>query len=256
MADDKQMLTTLTTKQKAVAGGVVVVMLIVIWQVIGMFKGSGSAPPVQIQQKPVTQMNAGAPNGAGNMSQNPNGPMMQQPQPMAMNQQAQQIQPKAAPVAKDIELLRLQQETQAKYIGALNDLQMLRLQRDIAETNQAIMQAKLATVTAEKHINDLLTVKQQQPGMISSSFVSGPTTGPTSPPPLGQVVDQGGYTVVSVSYELGRWHAVMNLQGKMYNITVGDTLPLDGSVVTAISRAGVTIEKEDKKRIITLVGAI
>ncbi len=52
------------------------------------------------------------------------------------------------------------------------------------------------------------------------------------------------YSVVSVVYTRGRWVAVLSASsGKLYSVSVGDTLSDDGSTVSAISRAGVTLDK-------------
>ena len=58
---------------------------------------------------------------------------------------------------REMELLAQQKQIEAKYIAALNELQALRLEREIAETNKAIIDAKLGTITAQKNIIDLIS---------------------------------------------------------------------------------------------------
>lgn len=236
-----------TNRQKITAIAVVIILLIVIWQVIGLFKGTGGGsqqPAPLVAARPGAAMTAGSPT-----------------QPAAAQQQI----PKAAPVSKDMELLRLQQDTQSKYIAALNELQMLKVQREINETNQAIAQAKLATIKAEKNMNDLLTGASNPPpppvpasayaAQLGSQpqqlpLINQPTNVPPPPPA------EPSYVVISVSYQLGRWTAVIGNQGKLYNVSRGDVLPVDGSIVSNIDKGGVVLTKDGKRKRVSLISAI
>ena len=110
-----------TVKQRVTVIALVIIILIVIWQMIGLFSGGKTTPePIAVNQKNMTakpsmQASAAGPSAAGS---NGGGAMM--PQPL------EQFQPRQAPVQNDAALLKLQQETQAKYIAALNELQMLK----------------------------------------------------------------------------------------------------------------------------------
>src|SRR5438105_8732767 len=100
---------------------------------------------------------------------------------------------------REIELLKLQQETQAKYIAALNELQMLKIQREIAETNQAIVKAKLETVTDQKNIINLLS--PAAPLVTSKTYAAGLSgqqpPGQIPAPPVSNTLT---YDVLLVSY--------------------------------------------------------
>jgi len=262
MALEKQvkerMLSGMTTKQKGTIGAMAVIVLIVIWQVIGLIGGGGgsSAPPVPV--KPVVNQGAKM-MGAGSVGVN-----------AAASQATQQADLRQAQVINDTRFLQLQQMTEQKYIGKINDLEDLKIQREIAETNQAIATAKLATVTAEKNISDLLTKpaapeipvgayanKLATPTLQGESVVNESGASPSAPAaPTVPVIPQAEYTVISVSMQLGKWNAVIGYQGKLYNVTVGDVLSADNSMVTNINKSGVVLKKDGKIRKISIMLAI
>ncbi len=238
-SDKMQVLTNMTTRQKITIAAIIVVMIIVLWQVIGLF-GGGKTPTI---------------TSAANKSAmtNKNQPMGPPPQPMP---QPAQIKPASAqPMSpREMELMKLQEETQAKYINALNELQMLKVAREIAETNQAIVISRLATVTAEKNIVTMLS--GPSPQVASAAYAKGlvnPTAASAAP-----VVTQPEvtYTAISVSQLHYRWNAVIGYAGNLYNVSVGDVLPADGSLVISIDKSGVMLEKAGVKRKISLVPII
>lgn len=239
-------------RQKITVGVFLVVLIIIIWQVWGLFSGGGSSAPAVAPAKPGAM--AGAPGTPGAMNARP---QMQTPQPVQLAQKPEPLSP------REIELMKVQQETQAKYVAALNELQMLKISRDIAETNQAIVAAKLATVTAQKGIVDLLTPKPvpaPPPPASYGAALANPTgqlpTPPASltPPPAPEV--EVSYTVVSVSLLQYKWSAVVGNAGNLYNVSVGDFLPPDRSKVVSISKAGVVLEKNGVRKKISLVPII
>src|SRR3990167_9195896 len=102
--DRLQVITNMTTRQKVTAVVFVLIVIFLIWQIIGYFRG-GSTPPA-----PTITMN-------NQTMKPPVQPQQHIPQPAPL--------PKQPPLSqREMELLKLQQETQAKYIGALNELQM------------------------------------------------------------------------------------------------------------------------------------
>lgn len=277
MAIDKQDgMSGITPKQKALGGVLLLVLVVVIWQVWGMF-GSSEETPAPIQTAPAGKMAATKPMGTGQiqpttMPQNPsmapsatitNSPA--NPQPMTGPA------PVKLPASIDDTVVQ-----QKEFLTAVNDLQMLKLQRDIAETNQAIAAAKLATETTKKSINDLLQTKPTPApvpaGSYSTSLVNplpqgmtatSPNGGPNSPPPAvtsGTLPDGdpglSPYVVISVSMQRNRWSAVLGNAGKLYSVSIGDVLPLDGWVVSSISREGVTMKKNGLTRKVSLVPVI
>ena len=127
--------------------------------------------------------------------------------------------------------------------------------------NQAIAASKLATVTAEKGISDLLT--KPTPMQVSAGEYASKLAGPVRQGEslLGQQMGTAApvevqYTVISVSMQLHKWNAVLGYQGKLYNVSIGDVLPVDGAVVVSISRNGVILNKDGKRRKVSLVAAI
>ncbi|VVC76883.1 hypothetical protein AQUSIP_22100 [Aquicella siphonis] len=237
-SDKMQALASMTTRQKVIAGVVVVVVLILVWQLKGLFGGGGG--PAKPAAAPKT-MTATKPGGA-DMAMAPGAaPAPMTPKPAEI--------PQAQPMSeREAEIMKLQQETQAKYLEALNELQMLKLSRDIAITNKDISSAKLAKVVSEKKIVDLLT----PPAPPSSSEVMTKNVQPISS--LGD--QEVKYSVVSVSQLQYRWSAVLGYKGSLFNVNVGDVLPPDGSTVESIGRDGVTLNKDGVKKKVSLVPTI
>lgn len=249
MRSDKQMLSGMTMRQKLTAGALVLILIVIIWQVVGLFGGGSSVPST--------------PAPVDNRSMAAASPQAMAPQP------AQLVKLQAPTSEREAELVKLQQETQAKYLAALNELQMLKVTRDIAEANQAITAAQLATVTAQKNIVNLLA--PQQPVMpsdyakglvnpvssgnvvTSASSTSGQTTAPVVQTTSQQEVN---YSVISVSQLQYRWSAVLGYQGSLYNVSVGDVLPADGSVVKSIDKTGVVLERDGTRKKVSLVPVI
>lgn len=243
----------MSTRQKAITGVLILVIIAVLWEVASLFKGgkSGAATATTTKMGSMASNVPGASPGVPGAPPRPGG-VPPAPQPTEL------LPKEAMPTAREAELMKLQQETEARYISALNDLQMLKVSKDIAETNQSIMAAKLATVTAEKNIVDLLNKPATPPALPPGTFPQAPVPPPApaqaAVPPPHPVVSE--YTVVSVSEQHYRWSAVLGLQGKLYNVSVGDVLPEDGSKVHSINRGGVTLEKDGVRKRVSLVSVI
>lgn len=254
-----------STRQKVTIGAVIVVIAVVLWQFKGLLGiGESTAPSSEI--KPVTQsqpakMTANAPQS---MSSGPR-PTTGTPS-SGQTMSAPQSQPTAE--VKEVSIINtgISSEEQAatqKYIGKVNELEELKIQKDIAETNQAIATAKLATVTAEKNISDLLTkpaVSTTPPPPPPSSYATqmgAPIQSIVSPPPpVSSPPPLADYTVISVTMQLHKWSAVIGYQGKLFNVDVGDVLPPDSSVVTSISRDSVVLKRNGKVRKVSVVSSI
>lgn len=216
-------------RQKIVAGIVVVVLLFLIWQIYGMFSGGSTAVNTNTAQQAA-----------------PPPP----PQP---------VQLVAKPVAmtpREMELAKAQADIQAKYVATLNELQALKLTQQIAETNQAIMTAKLATVTAEKNIVEVVS-KATLP-MMPGNYVQNlggeapkPSEEQAKPAPL--IVS---YSVISVSQLQYKWHAVLSYNGNLYSVAIGDILPADGSKVVSINKSGVELERNGVVTKVSLIPII
>lgn len=240
-SDKSKVISGMTLRQKVTAGVLVLIIIIIIWQAKGLF-GGGSKTAV-------------TPLPAVNKAAAPSAMSAQQATPQST--EIMKVQP--ATSQREMELMRLQQETQAKYIAALNDLQMLKVTREIAETNQAIIAAQLATVTAQKNIVNLLAPQQQvSPADYARGLVNPVTSGNQvrSAPPTQVLQPEVTYSVVSVSQLQYRWHAVLGYQGRLYNVLVGDVLPADGSTVKSIDKSGVILEKDGVRKKISLVPII
>lgn len=252
MATD-QMKEGFTAKQKITAVALVIILIIIGYQVMGIFKSDTGE---------VITPAAGTPPGAA-ANKAPGGAQMA---PSSMQNPAPQTLREVTPTMEP-RIVDIQKQTQQKYLDQINQLQTLKIQREIAETNQAIAAAKLATVTAEKGVTDLLT-RPTQPygtgmsGVYSSTAVTPPgvstTTTQTSEtlPVPAPVSNDVPYTVVSVTMQLGRWAAILSFQNKLYNVVVGDVVPLDGSVVTSINRNGVTLMKDGKSRRVSILSSV
>lgn len=240
----KNAVSGISTRQKAIGGAFVIIVLIIIWQVMGLFgsgKSSATMAPVSTTKK--NTLSASQPGAT-----------------MTAEQDESQI--KQAPIPVDNQLMKQQRESEQLYVSKLSELESLKIQREIAETNQAIAAAKLATVTAEKGISDLLTkpaLPQVSAGDYAASLANPVRSGETianQPVAPAAVPPDVPYTVISVSMQLHRWSAVLGYQGKLYNVSVGDVLPLDGSVIEKINKDGVMIRKNGKTRKVSLVSAI
>jgi hypothetical protein len=264
----------ITTKQKVTVGAFLVVVLIIIWQVMGLFGSDTPTPTAAIQPvKPQATMNANSPSGTPGASSPvrpapnaPNAPQINPAQPGLV-----EGQPRQAPIMLENQMLELQKKTEEKYVEQLNQLQMLKVQREIAETNQAIASARLATVTAEKNVSDLLTRPTPQPMAQQPTLPPPPASygnalgTPAQTQPLPPIPTEGiqppvapqDYSVISVSMQLGRWSAVIGNQGKLYNVSIGDVLPDDGSIVSSIDKNGVVLtNKKGKRQRVSLVTSI
>lgn len=242
---EKMQMSGMTTRQKITILVFVIVIAIILWQIYDLFVASKSSTAAHVA--------ANATKTSSTVS-----PTVPQPPPAPQPVRLAKPEPMSQ---RDIELMKMQQETQAKYLEALNELQMLRVSRQIAETNQAIAAAKLQTVTSEKGIVDLLN--PPTPPATPATYAKGlvvPTTGqapaPTPQPVVAPEPQEINYTVISVSQLQYKWHAVLGYQGNLYNVMVGDVLPPDQSKVIAISRTGVILEKDNVKRKVSLVPII
>jgi type IV pilus biogenesis protein PilP len=176
------------------------------------------------------------------------------PPPPMPTPKAVEILPSAPLTPREMALMQLQQETEAKYVAAVNELQMLKVQRDIAETNKAIASAKLDTVNSEKNIVTLLTPEQN--ANYSQRLANPAQAAAIGPQGPGPAVVEVAYTVISVSEIQGRWGAVLGVQGKLYTVRVGDVLPTDGSKVVFINRSGVVLQKDGMRKTVSLVPII
>jgi hypothetical protein len=263
----KNMLENMPTKQKITIAVTAIVVLIVLWQVIGLFRGSSPASTPTITPAPA-QMSAQAPGkpemptGGGAQAPASGGGIAAMPSNPSATSTTNM--PREVALTKD-QFLEEQQKIEKKYLKQVNDLEQLKIERQIQETNQAIATAKLATVTAEKSTADLLT--KPTPVVPDTAYASqlvnpirsGTTVmgGEQAEAPKEEVVVPAvSYSVISVSQQLNRWTAVLGAQGKLFTVSIGDILPLDGSEVISINRNGVVLKKEKKTTRISMVTAI
>lgn len=227
-------------------GAAVVIGAVAIWQIISMFGGGDQS--AQVASKPQTRPNPEIPKRADLI-----------PKPAASQ--------KAPMTETEIALLKMQQETQAKYIAALEQLQMALVQKDIATANKDIanadrdvMKAKRESVVAQKNILELLSPPKPTLGMEAGGM---PATTPAAQAArnaaaaaAGAQATQNEFTVVTVSYTQGKWTAVLAYADKLYSVSVGDALAVDGSTVQTIDRSGVTLDKNGVTRKLTMATVI
>jgi hypothetical protein len=251
-------------KQKVIIGIIVVVVLIALWQLIDT-GGSSSVPTIA----PTPVASAPGKPAVGSAMQAPSAGASMAAAPMAM--------PNApAPASSEIrqekisatsDLTKPQQQSQTEFISSLNKLQLLKLQREIDETKTAIATAELNRMTAEKSIADLITKQAivAQPAVdqfsSNSSAASAPAPVPAAVAAAPAAVMDFPYTVMSVAYEGRRWTAVVSgipagaTAPKLYTVSVGDILPLDGSTVVTIDKQGITVKKNTSSRMISLTSS-
>lgn len=277
----------MTTKQKATIGALVFIVLIIIWQVMGLFGGDSAPSAPATPPQPTASLSATSPGGPantppGNTPANTPpgaispGPSVSPPTSPAVIDMSRDQPLRQMPITIENKMLEAQKNAEEKYIDQLNQLQALKIQKDIAEMNQAIASARLATVTAEKSVSDLLTKPtnpqppppppQPTPPAVYSNALVNPTVegapltnpegGPPTQPPAPVPVEVS-YTVISVSKQLGRWSAVLGNKGKLYSVGIGDVLPEDGSIVSSINKNGVTLtDKKGKPRRVGILTSI
>lgn len=221
----------MSMRQKVMAVIFILVVIFVVYQIIGMFRGSASSGPAQMAAVPQA--------------------------PIQKPQQANILPKEVITSAQEQQAMLQQKAAEAQYIASLNQLQSLKVARDIAETNREIIAAKLATITAQKNIVDLLSKPTQSstPQAYAEGLVNPTAAGSSENSQPVQPV-QPSYTVISVSQLQGRWGAVLGAQGNLYSVTVGDVLPLDKSVVISIDKSGVLLEKDSVRRKLSLVPII
>lgn len=234
--DKAKVLSSMDNRQKAIGGVLILVVLVFLWVMFGGgFKSSSPKAPTVNNQSMAA--NKTMTPDAGGM---PSGGMAPQNAPQASNNV-----PQIVPMSdREAQLMKLQQETQTKYLEAINELQVLKVTKDIAVANKDISAAVLARVTAEKKIVDMLA---PPPPPESTNKILSPVQG------LGL---EGSYGVVSVAELQYRWGAVLSYKNNLYNVHVGDVLPMDGSTVTAIGKEGVILEKDGVKKKVSMVPVI
>jgi len=226
----------MNTRQMVTIGAFVVVLGIIVWQAMGLFGGGGESAP-----QPAATTNAVAAQQA-----------MGIPQPAKVQ--------KAEPMSeREMQLMQLQQQTEAKYIAALNELQMLKIEKEIAETSKAINAARLDSVKSQKGVVELLTAPAMPTPDYTQALAAQQAGTGQQAAPGGQEVETGAkkpaYTVISVSKVRSQWNAVVGYGGTLYSVSVGDVLR-DGSKVVSISNSGVVLDKDGQKMKVSLVPII
>lgn len=251
-------------KKKITIGVFAVVVVVILWQVIGMFGGDKSAA---VAPSPAPAGKAGAtPAAASPAAPAGAAPAAASPASSGAATPAAQsgpVAPHEEVIKANAELMKLQKETEAKYLAAMNELQILKVQREIAEANEAISESKLKTVKTEKSITSLLTIKpaQVEEGAYASMLggkkpVSAPQPATVQQQQQVATTPAVAYVVLSVSQQDNKWSAVLGHSGKLYSIAVGDTLSADGSTVNTISKDGVVLEKNGIQKKIPISSAI
>ena len=271
----KNFLDNMSTKQKATIGILIIIILIIIWQLMGLMGSKTPAPTPQTPATTASTMSATPPGSSAISPQQNTQAAMGASGDMQMLQSATRSSapnmPKVEPLPQD-SFSSEQAKSEAIYLKKINDLEKLKIDRQIEEMNQAIATARLATATADKNTAELLT--KPAPVVADAAYANqlvNPTPSGTSvgqeastqnpqtsaiPPVQEPVKPEVAYSVISVSFQLNKWNAVIGAQGKLYTVSVGDTLPLDGSVVTSINKNGVTLQKDKKTKKISLLSAI
>ncbi len=267
----KEKMTQTTSRQKVIIVVMIIVVLIIIWQIVGLVGGSSPPPAPAIEPAKMDTSKPGEKEMKNTPTQAAAAPSTNGAQKPASGPQVDESLRQAS-LVNDPQFTRMQRITEEKYVGKLNELEELRIQRQIAETNQAIAAAKLATVTAEKDISDLLTKPSSGSAAFSSQMVktsvdvTSPSLNPTAPIEVSAAAatpnivpappqEVAPYKLMSVSMLFGKWTAVVSLQDTMFSVGVGDVLPPDNSVVTSISKNNITLRKAGKSRKVSITAS-
>lgn len=270
-----------TNKQKIMAIAVVIIFVIIIWQIVGLMSNGSSSSSAPASPPPAAKATAAAGDNKSMSTTNPSASSTTANAPVVAAQGAADTNMAGAPptvvnaitVSHDPLLLKDQQEQQRSYLDSVNQLQLLKVKREIAETNQAIAAARLATATADKNMSDLLTqpAAPQVPlgtyaSRLANPGLTGVDTAPSMAPSSGAPSSAASknaaaaaaavnFVVISVSMKFQQWSAVLGADGKLYNVMVGDTL-VDGSTVKSINKEGVVIEKDGKQKKLSITSLI
>lgn len=260
MANKLDSLKSMNSRQKVTAGVAVLIFLVVVWQVWGLIGGGGAPKKSTVSLTSAAKSTTTLKSPSSETMPSPSaGGGAPSPSTIPGTPSAQNQLPQPAVSPEMAEVMKAQQETEARYMQAVNQLQMLKIARDIADSNRDIMKAKLDAVIAEKKIVDTLSGPSTEQQGYSSSLVNPAAVTPGQqgkgaaipPPPV-----EPGYTVVSVTELQNRWSAVLGSQGNLFSVHVGDVLPVDGSTVVSISRTGVVLEKDGVTKKISMVSII
>jgi len=243
MNANAQVLSSMTSRQKLSAGILVLIVMGILWQAYGMFSGKFTLNKSAHNQNAFSVLGSSSPKMLAANTPQAN---MQPQEPQPSQAQLPSLADQSGMTDREKQLMALQQQTQAKYLQAVNELQMLKVTKDIWEANQAIMTARLSTISSEKQIVDML--EPTATPTPASASAQGTTTAMHKP--------AVSYTVVSVSQVRGRWSAVLNSAGNLYNVSIGDVMPSDGSSVVGIDRTGVTLDLNGDRKKYTLVPII
>jgi hypothetical protein len=238
------------TKKILTLGAVVVIAGVIGWQVMAMMGDNNAAK----QNNAPKAVNPDTPKQANLIPQSP----ASSPAGSLTSQAGSASAP--AMTQREMELMQMQQETQARYLAALDQLQMLRVEKDIADANKDIMKSKADMVTAQRKIVAMLTppAPPTAPAPVIDQTGSGNKAGTkgSGQQVSSQSTNADDYRVVSVTNLHGRWTAVVNTAGKLVSASIGDKLEADDSVIIAIDRSGITLEKDGTKRKIAMVSVI
>jgi hypothetical protein len=238
-SDKMQSFSSLNTRQKVTTVIFVIILLIVLWQVWGLFGNK-----VSKSEATLTPVTAATSTGASAMAGGhgtPKSTLLIPTQTPPMTQ-------------RELELMKMQQDTEAKYLAALNELELLKVSRQLAETNQAIMNARLSSVTSAKKIVELLT-PPPAPVVTPQSYAQG-LISPFAPVKAQTTSEESLYTAISVVQLRGKWSAVLGYKGTLFYASRGDVLPPDRSRVVRIDRTGVILERDGLRRKISMVPVI
>lgn len=221
MTNNIPQLSSKTLRRKVMGGISILIIGVVIWYGMELFGGNASPPPVPID------------------------PLANLPKPTP----TQLLKPVILAAPDEAALLKRQQDMEEKYASTLNELKALQLDKELVQANKDLLAAKLSVITTEAAIIKAVTDAS------AAANPPAPTSTPLAAPPIADSTARGGngsllptgarehidYTVISVSQIRYQWGAVLSYQGKLFRVTVGDTLPQDKSRVVSINKFGITL---------------
>lgn len=213
----------LDRKQKLLIPAIIIVLGVLVWQLYGMMHGGSSMPAAAkpaLPARPAAATSTSAPGAS----------------PMAAPAQPQTARTAVPAVSEqDKQRLRDISQTDAEYLKLIQEYQLLQVQRRIAEDTRAIAVAKLETAKALAE-----SVKYGGAGNMGSNM-----------PGAGSF--DNDYKLVFTGQEAGQWTATLKMNDQLMDVVAGTNLP-DGYKVVAVDSDSVTLQKNDRQKVISFLG--
>lgn len=134
----------------------------------------------------------------------------------------------------------------------MDQLKQLQLTQKIEALKQSIAQARLNQLQTNKDITTLISPPEPEKIVEKATAVSNDNTDATASEPE-VIVEE--FKLLYVANEENSWQAVLGLNGKFYNISIGTTLP-DGRTVVSIGGTSVDLTDGETKTTLSITPVI